>query len=187
MSSIGRVAAKPTVEVSGRTILAGLLALGKYKDRVIRLMLRNGITDLHPDRWYPRTKLVDSLFEIREVIGGGTLLLMGKKLYSSLPGADEPLSAAEMEDMLQNLDNLYQLLHRYTGQFSSSDPIGNLYYEKVGEQSARMVCDTPYPPELIQGFVLQACRRVDPMVQVVVEQFLQPTCHLRVHWEDIVH
>lgn len=183
MSTAARAASKPTVEVSGRTILAGLIALGKYKDRVIRLLLRNGITDLHPDKWYARNKLIDTLFEIREVIGGSTLLLMGKKLYQSLPMIDETLAAEEMEDMLQNLDNLYQLLHRYTGTNSISDPIGTLNYEKVGGQTARMICDTPYPPELIQGFVLQACRRIDPVVTVSVEEYMQPTCLLLIHWE----
>lgn len=170
------------VEISGRVIAAGIRKLGPHHTSLTRILGRYCEKQLRVDRWYPRNHIVNGLHDIGTEIGPRTVYTLGKAAWTALSPLSYGEKVIEMEICLRQLDTAYQSFHRYNAQSSHRDAIGNITVERTGKFTARATCDSPYPTELLRGFITQGLRQAEPNVSVAVLSENPPYCVFEIYW-----
>jgi hypothetical protein len=145
------IALAPGVEVNGAAILSVVEGMGAFiKPR--KILARYGIVDPKAGEWYSQQAWLDAFKEIAERIGPATLRVIGNKIPEVAlwpPGVDT------VEKALASIDVAYHMNHR-------GGEIGHYHYQRINEQSARMVCDNPYPDDFDLGIIEATARRFSP-------------------------
>ncbi|SIR27049.1 hypothetical protein SAMN05421858_2059 [Haladaptatus litoreus] len=113
-----------------------------YRKRVIDVLDSHGIPEPQPGEWYSLEGAINALDELVDVIGPRTVKTIGKEIPETV---EWPPAIDNVEAALTALDDVYQMHHR--------GDVGYYEFEKTGETSGRMVCETPYPASMDQGIV----------------------------------
>ena len=140
------------VEVNGETVLSVVNGMGPYKSMGLKILAVHGIKDPKPGDWYPQQAWLDSFKEISDKIGSGTLLSIGKSIPDS---ANWPPEVDSLEKALASIDVAYHMNHR-------NGEIGSYRYESTGHNSAKMVCNNPYPSDFDRGIILATAQKFAP-------------------------
>lgn len=173
------------VEVHGKTILVVLEeALARFSDeyrqRGLRALAENGIEDPDADAWYPQQWWLDTFEAVAEDLEPHLLDRLGEQIPVV---ADWPNDVASVEDGLRSIDDAYQLNHR-------GGDIGSYQVTDVDEQTAEIICETPYPCAYDRGIVRAVARQYAPVeafvfVEEIGDECRQSgarSCTYRVYW-----
>jgi hypothetical protein len=149
------VAASPSVEVNGETVLSVLAGMGTTT-RATRVLVAHGIEDPKPGHWYNQQAWLDAFKEISETLGPNTLHRIGMKIPEN---AIFPPHIQNVEQALSCIDAAYQMNHR-------GGEIGSYSFESLGHGSGRMVCHNPYPSDFDRGIIQSMIERFKPQGSV---------------------
>jgi len=154
------------VEVNGQTVLSIANGMGIMKRMGFEILSAHNINDPKPEDWFPQQNWLNAFREISEQIGPHTLLLIGKSIPDN---AEFPPEIDGIEKALAAIDVAYHMNHRLygvplfnpqTGQMKEG--IGHYHFNKIGEKTAEIVCDNPYPCEFDKGIVEAMAKRFKP-------------------------
>ncbi len=173
------VAFRPDVEVYGAVALSLVEGMGDFRSLGYAILVRHGILNPQPERWYPQQPWLDAFRTIAEKIGPRTLFEIGKKILDAVewpPGIDT------VEKGLASIDLNYHLRHRIDGvplwnpeTGEMREGIGHYRFDGVvAEDTATMACDNPYPSEFDRGIITAMGRRYLPHLDVTLD-LTQPT------------
>jgi len=153
----------PEVEVNGQTVLSIVDGMGSFTMSANMILSQNGIKDPKPGMWYLQQNWLNAFKEISEKLGPKTLLQIGKKIPEH---ADFPPQIDDIDKALAAIDVAYHMNHR-------NGEIGHYEYSKTGANSAKIVCNNPYPCDFDRGIILAMAQRFAPQ-----------DAHIRVEHED---
>lgn len=137
------VAFSPNVEVNGETVLSIVDGMGIFKRVAYKILAENGIDNPQPGLFYSQQLWLNAFRQISEQVGVNTLYTIGQKIPEN---AQFPPEINSVEKGLASIDVAYHMNHR-------GGEIGHYQYEKTGTNSARMVCDNPYPCDFDRGII----------------------------------
>ena len=136
----------PDATVTGGNILSMLAAMGPFRKRGEQILEEHGITEVHPDRWYPFASYVAALGTIGKKMGPNTLYQIGKQIPNHVP---LPPGLDTVEKVLASFGFAYDMNHQGT-------PHGVITYKLDDDRHATIVSGTAYPCDfdrgVIQGF-----------------------------------
>ena len=166
-------ASLPNVEVTGEGVLSVVDGMGVFKNRALKILSENGISQPTKGQWYPQQAFLDSFRIIAETIGSKTLHAIGRKVPEN---AHFPDDINDIESALQSIDVAYHMNQRLNG-VPMYDPstgkmlegIGHYHYQKLGENKIKMKCDTPYPCDFDHGLIEAMARKFKPPGCLFVE------------------
>jgi hypothetical protein len=143
------VASSPKVEVNGETVYAIVDGMGGFKAKATKILEDNGIHDPKPGLWYSQQAWLNAFKTISEQVGNSTLYSIGQKIPEN---AKFPPEINDIHKALSAIDMAYQMNHR-------NGTIGNYFYEKTGERSAKFLCTNPYPDEFDKGIIVAMAKK----------------------------
>jgi hypothetical protein len=151
------VAINKNAEVNGETVYSIVAGMGAFKDRALDLLLKHGIKNPEPGKWYPQQAWLNAFRTIAEATGSYTLFNIGRKIPEN---AQFPPDVDSIAKGLSVINVAYHINHRIDGKplfdMSSgrmSEGIGHYGFEQFGERTVRMVCSNPYPCEFDKGII----------------------------------
>lgn len=127
------------VEVSGETLLALVSVCAEEGPKGQELLLRHGLTEVGPGRWFPLKACLAALQELGEDLQ----YRVGRRIPDHArfpPGIDS------VERALRGLGAAYQVNHR-------GGPIGYYRVHFKGPRQAEVECQNPYPSAFDQGLI----------------------------------
>lgn len=137
------------VEVNGETVLAIVDGMGRFNRRAAQVLASHGIEDPQPGQWYSQQRWLDAFQFIAEEAGPATLFRIGLKIPEH---ARFPPEIDSVEKALRSIDVAYHMNHR-------GGEIGCYRFEPIGENSARMICENPYPCDFDCGIIEGIARK----------------------------
>jgi hypothetical protein len=146
------------VEVNGETVLSVVDGMGAFKDRALKILADCGIPNPAPGQWYPQQSWLNAFKKISDTIGPNTLYSIGVRIPEN---AKFPPQIDTVDKALTAIDMAYHMNHR-------NGEIGHYNFEKLGENSARVVCPNPYPCDFDRGIVEAMARKFKPAGRVLV-------------------
>ncbi|OYR81332.1 hypothetical protein DJ72_11045 [Halorubrum distributum] len=136
------------VEVNGQTVLTIVEeAMGRfsdaYRERALRALAAEGMTDPDPEEWYPQQTWLNAFETIAEELQPHVLDRLGEQVpeIAAWPNDFETVAAG-----LQSIDDAYQQNHR-------GGEIGYYEFEQTGDRSCELTCHNPYPCPFDRGLV----------------------------------
>jgi hypothetical protein len=163
----------PDVEVNGAAILSVLEGC-PAKTMGIMILASNGIDDPKPGHWYSQQAWLNAFKEISDKIGASTLFSIGQKIPENAlfpPGLNSLIGA------LGSIDVAYHMNHQ-------GGEIGHYKFVKIGEKSAKMVCNNPYPCDFDLGIITAMSKRFKPEKAMFVDVKHDDTCSCRKKGDD---
>jgi hypothetical protein len=152
-------------EVKGQSIMAMVAAMSITRNRALKILADQGITPLENERWYPMDKFLEAIRTLQKEIGPNTTKAVGRKIPEN---AMFPPNIRTLEDAFRSIDMAYRMNHRGSGS------IGGYHYTRVGDRSAQMLCDNPYPCPLDEGLLEAIGERFRPVDSLWVRVEHQP-------------
>lgn len=148
----------PGVQVNGQTVLSIVEGMGLFKERALRILAENSISNPQPEQWYSQQAWLNAFKTIAETIGQATLYQIGKKIPEN---AIWPPDIDSIEKALASIDTAYHLNHR-------GGEIGHYTFTPAADRSGKMVCHNPYPCDFDRGLVEAIARKFAPTGAVVI-------------------
>jgi hypothetical protein len=139
-------------EVNGESINALVEGMGAFRATALKILAKQGITDLQPGEWYSQQALLDAFGVVSEKLGADALYNIGLKIPNN---AQFPLDVDSLDRALNVLDIAYHMNHRY-------GEIGHYHLNAAGETCFEMVCENPYPCDFDRGVLAALCSRFKP-------------------------
>lgn len=159
--------------VSGQIVIAVAESLGNHKDIGLAILANHGIKNPTPESWYPQRAWLESLQEIKNDIGPGTLLVIGKKIPEKLTNLAYLFEDETIDRALSHINILYHLTHKKGNQIlydetneTFLDAAGSIKYERIAPNKVRLACLNPYPAEINKGIIIKIARMYDPLVEI---------------------
>jgi hypothetical protein len=143
-------ALSPNVEVIGRAILATIAGLEKD---IHPLLEEHGISEIHPNDWYPQQLWLDVLEAISEGWGSRGAIMDLVSVGMRIP--DNVLWPPEVDNVeaaLFSIDVAYKMNHR-------GGEIGSYAAQKAEGRHIRMTCDNPYPSDMDYGIIYRTTQK----------------------------
>jgi hypothetical protein len=131
-------------------IIEGMDNFEALKKIAIRALKSNDMSYRRPLEWCPPLAWLEILKQMAEVIDSQTLFQIGKKMLET---AIFPPQIKTIEEALSSMDMAYYMNHQ------SQEEIGHYHFIHIDDQSAKMVCTTPYSCELERGMINAVCQK----------------------------
>jgi hypothetical protein len=167
-----------TSEVSGRTILGTLeQMMSVFRRRIEESLTEFGITDVEAEAWYSADDFARVLAMVERDAGRSTVTKLGAVAPETMEWVGNPTTVAEG---LTNLSRSHQSTHR--------GAVGHYDFEQTGEDTGRIVCDTPYPCEFDKGVLKGTMKRFGGQYPKITEDTHEcrddggSTCTYTVSW-----
>ena len=161
----------PGIEVNGDTILAFVNGMGAFKRKAISILEEKGIKDVQPEKWYPAQNYLDAFKEISEKLGEIVIKQIGRQIPEN---AKWPPEIKTIEDALASIDVAYHLNHKKNGKVMfdpatgrMTEGIGHYKFEKIDENSAKIICDNPYPCDFDMGIIEATASKFKPKGKII--------------------
>ncbi len=145
------ISASPNAEVIGAALLA--LVKNLHYEETEPLLKRYGLETIEPFTWYPEQKILDLL---KEIADGKTnvsenLVAIGMKASETIPLPPE-------------IDTMEKFLTSYGARQTSTsrNTPAVLVSKLVAEHHGQVINNTPYPDDLIFGYLWSAAKRLLP-------------------------
>lgn len=144
----------PGVEVLGAAASAIFNHL--LGDEVMESLRKHGVDQLQPDQWYSVDKFIEVFADwFRNPSNtSNQLVSVGMAIIDNAVLPPE-METAPLEQKLFLLGALHQINHR------NGDP-GSYQIEQVGEKHIKYTTNTPYPDDMIYGYIYGVARRFLP-------------------------
>jgi len=158
-------------EVNGQTVLTIANSMGTMNPLGLKILAKNNIVEPKADEWYSQQDWLNAFKHIAEKIGPATLFSIG---YSIPENAEFPPDINDIETALSSIDIAYHMNHRIDGKIlfdpktgEITDGIANYKYERIDENSAKVICDNPYPCDFDKGLIKAMSRKFCPQGSIV--------------------
>lgn len=145
----------PGAEVLGQA--ASAIFNHMLGDEVMDSLRKHGVDQLKPDEWYPVDKFIEVFadwFRNPENTSN-QLVSVGMAIIDNAMLPPE-MESAPLVQKLMLLGALHDINHRGTG-----DP-GRYIIEQVGEKHLKYTTNTPYPDDMIYGYIYGVAKRFLP-------------------------
>ena len=145
----------PAAEVDGYSMLSLIQCL--RKEEIHPFLVRHGLTNIEPEKWYPVQKWLDVLSDLAEVRPGQAMfdfVAVGMKIMETAQFPPE-LAAMPFAQVVMGLAENHPTHHRngYTGKLTC---------ELVGYNHAKITVRAPYPDDMWYGIMYGAAKRYLP-------------------------
>lgn len=154
------------VEVNGQTIFSIQKGLGMFADAATEIFTKHGLANIDPNGWYEQQKWLNCFEEIASEMGARTLFQIGMKIPES---AEFPPDIQDAHAAVASIDIAYHMNHRLHGKVlfdpatgKVAEGIGNYQYQKVDDNTAKVICKNPYPCDFDKGIIQAMARRFEP-------------------------
>ncbi|WP_299453603.1 hypothetical protein [uncultured Microscilla sp.] len=151
------------IEVNGQTVLSFINALPMFRDDMLEILAKHGISNPKEGEWYPQLAWLNAFKEIGEKYGANTLFAIGKAIPEN---ADFPPDIDNLEKALGAIDVAYHMNH-------TKGNIGHYTLVKFNEEDkiAIMECRNPYPSNFDRGIITTMARKFKPpsVLMIAVE------------------
>lgn len=140
-----------SIEASGHavsTLIANILS-----DETKPVLAQMGFDNIDLEAWYPQQYVLDALKLIHDNVGDSlALVAVGRQVIDSavLPPIDS------FEEAIGAISMIFDLNHR-----NHNETVG-IFMEPVGEGHLQVTNCTPYPDDLIYGYLFSLIRRFSP-------------------------
>jgi hypothetical protein len=131
-------------------IIEGMDNFEALKKIAIRALKGSDLNYRQPLEWGPPLAWLEILKQMADVIDSKTLFQIGKKMLKT---AIFPSQITTIEEALSSMDIAYYMNHQ------SREEIGHYRFISMDDQSAKMVCTTPYSCELERGMIDAVCQK----------------------------
>lgn len=141
----------PAVEVMGLPIRSFVRALPESARELSKGILQKhglALEEIQPDQFYPFQSYLSAMKDIEELLGTFALSQIGEKVVKDIPF---PPQWRTLEDVLENMDLGYQMLHRGgdAGHYIAQ-PI-----ESEGRMTgAKIICENPHACSFNRGTLI---------------------------------
>ncbi len=145
----------PGAEVLGQA--ASAIFNHMLGDEVMDSLRKHGVDQLKPDEWYPVDKFIEVFadwFKNPENTSN-QLVSVGMAIIHNAVLPPE-MESAPLIDKLILLGKLHDINHRGSG-----DP-GRYVIEQLGEKHLKYTTNTPYPDDMIYGYIYGVAKRFLP-------------------------
>lgn len=143
----------PEVQVLGRAVLSIVDGMDLFRSRALKILHENGISSLQAEEWYRQQDVLNAFKTICDKIGPNTVRTIGRKIPSN---AQFPPEIDSIQAALASIDVAYRMNHR------GSSRVGSYHLDKPQKDSARMVCENPYPCDMDFGLIEAMADRFRP-------------------------
>ncbi len=140
------------VEVSGELVRAMVEGMRGVRKRYRHLLAEHGVDDPDPNCWYSRDELLNIFQTISDNVGPFVICDMGTRVADD---ANFPAEIDSVEEALTHVGEFFRDGHR-------GDKVGSYTFEKTGEGSGTIVCQTPYPCDFDQALIEAIALRFRP-------------------------
>ena len=140
------------VEVRGEIVLAMVEGMRGFRKRYRHLLAEHGLDDPQPDCWYSQDELLDIFETLSADVGPLAISDMGARVAND---AKFPAEIDSAEEALTHLNAFLRSGHRGAN-------LGSYVFEKTGEDSGTIVCNTPYPCDFDRGLIEAVALRFRP-------------------------
>lgn len=135
--------------VIGKTMLGFITCL--RKDSILPLLEKHGLTDINPEAWYPLSRWLNVLREIRN--STYDLVSIGMSIIDNAP-FPESFATMPFQDILAAIDVNYRSHHQ--------GDVGTYDMQFLDDHHAVVEVNIPYPDDLVYGSYWQLCRKFLP-------------------------
>ncbi|MCK5832046.1 hypothetical protein KAH81_00080 [bacterium] len=168
-------ALSPSAEVKGNAMLA--IIEGMMSEELARTILaKYGITDIHPDKWYPEQSWLDVFSDIAGELGDAALYSIGRTIPKVL---DLPKNIHNAHEAVEKLNDFYQSHHRGGNS-------GSYIVTDLEDRSARIISHNPRPCAYDMGFLSAYIGRFNDSKPVKVEHEDDMCCR-KVQYPECVY
>lgn len=142
----------PSVEVSGRVVLALVHVMGAFRSLSLDILKEHGIENPEDGDWYPLRGFLDSFDTMMQRIGPNTLSAVGRQIVAQAPF---PPEIKQPEEALLGLQHAYQAEHR-------GGDVGRYHFVAKGPRNGLMISTTPYPENFDRGLIRALVEKFEP-------------------------
>ena len=142
----------PSVEVSGRVVLALVHVMGAFRSLSLDILKENGIESPEDGNWYSLASFLNSFDTMMQRIGPNTLSAVGRQIVAQGP---VPPDVSTPAPALSKLDAAYRAEHR------GSD-VGHYHFIAKGPRNGLMISTTPYPENFDRGLIRALVEKFEP-------------------------
>jgi hypothetical protein len=149
----------PDVEVNGAAVLSVIDGMGGFQNKAREILANHGIENPKAGCWYNQQAWLDAFSTIAETLGSKALYNIGRKIPEN---AVWPPVVEDIRSALSSINVAYRMNHR-GGQIGSYD------YLEIDDNSARIICNNPYPDEFDRGIISAVADKFKPEGTFMVE------------------
>jgi len=141
-----------SVEVSGHIALAMIKGMAGIDKRYRRELEEHGLDDPRTNTWYPLADVLNVFEELAAASEPFVISDMGTRVGDD---AKFPPETDSLQKAFAHVDDFLRSGHR-------GESVGSYVFEKTGDNSATIICTTPYPCDFDRGFIEAVARRFRP-------------------------
>ena len=138
------------LEISGNRILTIAEGLGAFKRLAMKILEKNGLTEIARDKWYKQKDWLKSLREIYEKTGASTLFSVGRRLPQFL---NWPSTVKSLQEALSSINELYHKEFRGNTLRPLEEEVGSYELVEIDSSQALIKADSPLPCSFDRGFL----------------------------------
>jgi hypothetical protein len=139
-------------EVNGEIIFSIIDASGEFREMILDLLEKNGISNLQREEWYKQQAWLNTLTAVTERMGPDVLFNIGLRVPDN---GQYPPGIDSLDNALKLLDFAYHMNHR-------NGDVGQQKFKILGERTFEVICQTPYPCDFDRGIFVTLCNRFRP-------------------------
>lgn len=140
-------------KVDGQVILSVLKVLEGFRNTAMRILREKGIDNPRPGKLYCQQAWLDAFKIISDRVGSLCLVQVGRMIHEANFLRTDIDS---LEKALVSVDEVYRKTH-------DNDKSGKYMFIRMGLNSARVICRTPYPCDLDKGIIQSMSWRYKPV------------------------
>lgn len=146
------VAAAKNVEVTGYAFSS--IVTNVLSDEIKPVLEKYGFAKLELEAWYPQQMVLDALLAIHDHVGDSlALVAVGRQVIDA---ATLPPEIITFEQGVNAISMIHDMNHR-----NLPEGVG-IFVEKLGEHHLQVTNATPYPDDLIYGYLYSIINRFAP-------------------------
>lgn len=151
------------VKASGESIRAFIEGLGSNRAIGLKILAEYGIDNPEAGKWYSIQGILLAYREIERALGAPALFIVGEKIPAY---AKFPKHIDNLEEALASIDRAYLMNHALDGKPFYDEQtgealagIGHYKFVKTSNNTARIICDNPYPTYFDEGIIYAVAQR----------------------------
>lgn len=157
------IASTPDAEILGLALLALQTSIlyTEFKD----ILEKYGLDKIDLDQWYPQQAVLNVHRDLLGTPNGSRKIVsVGVKIAENFPFPE----GSSIDEVLQIFSDLHQQVHR---NISDEDRFSA---RRTGDYSFEIINDSPYPDDLVYGYVYSLMTRFCPAGTYPVLRYLDP-------------
>jgi hypothetical protein len=157
--------------VQSQVILSFVNGIWQFKQQVLQILAVHGITELEIKNTFPLQAFLESLDMIARIIGKNALFQIGLKIpeYAKYPEIIKKIENPSLDTIFSFMDEGFYLNH-------SGENLGHMHYEKTGNNTAKVICNDPYPCDFDMGILHALGQKFKPQDSTLKLEHVNSGC-----------